>query len=136
MARGKKKQQAAAAGATGGSTGGIRLTTHPRARRHIRAAKGWAGLISFGLVLYLSRGAELPWADALTRGLLGGIAGYLAGWLIAVAVWRQIALAELEDLRVRLLAKMEERAEAAEAAAQEALEAKAQREAAREAARA
>ncbi|HEY4098023.1 MAG TPA: hypothetical protein VGM33_21045 [Baekduia sp.] len=117
MARGKKNK----AGAASSGDGGIRLTTHPRARRHIRAAKGWSGLIAFALVVYLSRGAALPWADALLRGLLGGIAGYLAGWLIAVAVWRQIALAELEDLRVRLVAKRE----AAEAAALEAREASA-----------
>ena len=103
--------------------GGICLSAHPRAARQIRAAKGWSGLIAFGLVVYLSRGAGLPFADALLRGVLGGIAGYLAAWAIAVTVWRHLALAELEDLRLRLLARMESQAQAAEAAATERREA-------------
>ncbi|HMJ33108.1 MAG TPA: hypothetical protein VK501_04245 [Baekduia sp.] len=114
MARGKKGAEGAP------EPGGIRLSSHPRARRQIRMAKGWSGLLCFGLVLYLSRGAGLPFADALLRGVFGGIAGYLAAWMIAVTVWRHLALAELEDLRLRLLAKMEAQAAAAEAAAAEA----------------
>jgi hypothetical protein len=66
---------------------GIRLSAHPRARRHIAMAKGWGGLGAFALVVYLSRGAGLLWADAFLRGLVGGIAGYLAAWMIAVTVW-------------------------------------------------
>jgi uncharacterized membrane protein YccC len=119
MARGKKTATAgeAAVGA------GINLGAHPRARRHIRMAKGWSGLIAFAIVLYLSRGAGLPFADGLLRGLLGGIAGYVVGWMVAVTVWRQIAMAELEDLRARLLAKADAEAEARAAArAQEAAE--------------
>jgi hypothetical protein len=115
MARGKKTSAEDPAGGEG-----IRLSAHPRARRQIRMAKGWSGLIAFAIVLYLSRGAGLPLGDALLRGLFGGIAGYLAAWMIAVTVWRHIALAELEDLRVRLLAKMEAQAAAAEAAAEAA----------------
>jgi hypothetical protein len=118
MARGKGKGQDPET-----LDGGIRLSAHPRAARQIRAAKGWSGLIAFGLVVYLSRGAGLPFADALLRGVLGGIAGYLAAWAIAVTVWRHLALAELEDLRLRLLARMESQAQAAEAAAAERREA-------------
>jgi hypothetical protein len=114
MARGKKQGGGAAA------AGGIRLSAHPRARRQIGMAKSWSGLLSFGIVLYLSHGAGLPWGDALLRGVLGGIAGYIAAWMVAVTVWRHIALAELENLRVGLLAKLEAQAEAAEAAAAEA----------------
>ncbi|WP_445147934.1 hypothetical protein [Baekduia sp. Peel2402] len=87
---------------------GIRLSAHPRARRHIAIAKGWGGLIAFLLVLKLSRGTGLPWPDALERALVGGIVGYLALWMIAQTVWRHIALAELEDLRKRLVAKAQE----------------------------
>jgi uncharacterized membrane protein YccC len=94
---------------------GIRLTRHPRARRHIAMAKGWGGLGAFVVVLYLSRKAGLPLADAVLRGLLGGVLGYVVAWMIAVTVWRQLALAELERLRARLVASME--AQAAEAAA-------------------
>jgi hypothetical protein len=106
-----------------GADGGIRLSAHPRAARQIRAAKGWSGLIAFGLVVHLSRGAGLPFADALLRGVLGGIAGYLAAWAIAVTVWRHLALAELEDLRLRLVARTESQTQAAEAAAAERREA-------------
>jgi type VI protein secretion system component VasK len=115
---------------------GIRLSEHPRARRHIGIAKGWGGMIAFLLVLKLSRGAGLPWPDALERALVGGIVGYLTLWMIAQTIWRHIALAELEDLRKRLIAKAEEQqaereremaaAEAAAAEAQAALTAAAQ----------
>jgi type VI protein secretion system component VasK len=87
---------------------GIRLSEHPRARRHIGIAKGWGGIIAFLLVLELSRGAGLPWPDALERALVGGIVGYLTLWMIAQTIWRHVALAELEDLRKRLVAKAEE----------------------------
>jgi hypothetical protein len=87
---------------------GIRLSEHPRARRHIGIAKGWGGMIAFLLVLKLSRGAGLPWPDALERAVVGGIVGYLTLWMIAQTIWRHIALAELEDLRKRLVAKAEE----------------------------
>jgi uncharacterized membrane protein YccC len=94
---------------------GIRLSRHPKARRHIAMAKGWGGLGAFVVVLYLSLGAGLPTTDAILRGMLGGLIGYLAGWVIAVSVWRHLALAELESLRRRLVASME--AQAAQAAA-------------------
>jgi uncharacterized membrane protein YccC len=99
---------------TAGETG-IRLTRHPRARRHIAMAKGWGGLGAFLVVLYLSKGAGLPTTDAVLRGVLAGLIGHLAGWLIAVTVWRHLALAELESLRLRLISSME--AQAAQAAA-------------------
>lgn len=103
------------AAADGAADTGIRLSRHPKARRHIAMAKGWGGLGAFLVVLYLSLGAGLPTPDAVLRGMLGGLIGYLAGWLIAVSVWRQLALAELESLRLRLVASME--AQAAQAAA-------------------
>jgi hypothetical protein len=116
----KKKDDAAAAPA---GPAGIRLAAHPRARRHIAIAKGWGGLIAFVVVLKLARGAGLPWPDAIERGVLGGIVGYLAAWLIVQTVWRHIALAELEDLRRRLVTKAQDQAAAREAAAAEAQQA-------------
>jgi hypothetical protein len=86
---------------------GIRLSAHPRARRHIAIAKGWGGLIAFAVVLKLARAAGIPWSDAIERGLLGGIVGYLAAWMIVQTIWRHIALAELEELRRRLIARSE-----------------------------
>jgi hypothetical protein len=99
---------------------GIRLSAHPRARRHISIAKGWGGLIAFLLVLKISRGAALPWPDAIERAVVGGVVGYLTLWIIAQNIWRHVALAELEDLRKRLIAKAEEQAAAREAAVEEA----------------
>jgi hypothetical protein len=86
---------------------GIRLSEHPRARRHIAIAKGWGGLIAFLIVLKLSRGAALPWPDAIGRAIVGGVIGYVTLWIIAQTIWRHVALAELEDLRRRLIAKAE-----------------------------
>jgi hypothetical protein len=114
-----KKKNADAEVATA-TAAGIRLAAHPRARRHIAIAKGWGGLIAFAVVLKLARGAGLPWPDAIERGVLGGIVGYLAAWLIVQTIWRHIALAELEDLRRRLVTKAQEQAQAREAAAAEA----------------
>jgi hypothetical protein len=95
---------------------GIRLSAHPRARRHIAIAKGWGGLIAFLVVLKISRGAALPWPDAIGRAVVGGVIGYITLWVIAQTIWRHIALAELEDLRRRLIAKAEAQAAARAAA--------------------
>jgi hypothetical protein len=40
--------------------------------------------------------------------VVGGVVGYLTLWMIAQTIWRHLALAELEDLRKRLIAKAEE----------------------------
>jgi hypothetical protein len=118
----KKDKDAEAAGVAPGAEG-IRLSAHPRARRHIAIAKGWGGLIAFVVVLKLARGAGLPWPDALGRGVLGGVVGYLAAWMIVQTIWRHLALAELEDLRRRLIARAEEQSAAREAAMAEAQQA-------------
>ncbi len=114
----KKDKNAEAAPADGAE--GIRLSAHPRARRHIAIAKGWGGLIAFVVVLKLARGAGLPWPDAIERGVLGGIVGYLAAWMIVQTVWRHLALAELEDLRRRLIARAETQTAARETSPAEA----------------
>jgi hypothetical protein len=80
----------------GAAEGGIRLTAHPRARRDIAMAKGWGGLAAFGVVLVLSLQAGVPLADGLLRAILGGVVGYVFAWGAAVAVWRHVALAEIE----------------------------------------
>jgi hypothetical protein len=115
-----KKDKNVEATAGGEVAEGIRLSAHPRARRHIAIAKGWGGLIAFVVVLKLARGAGLPWPDAIERGVLGGIVGYLAAWMIVQTVWRHLALAELEDLRRRLIARAETQASARDTAIAEA----------------
>jgi len=111
-----KKDKNAEASEDGAASAGIRLSAHPRARRHIAIAKGWGGLIAFAVVLKLARGAGLPWPDAIGRGVLGGVVGYLAAWMIVQTIGRHLALAELEDLRRRLVARAETQAAARETA--------------------
>ena len=91
MARAKVQAQG-----RGAAEGGIRLTAHPRARRDIAMAKGWGGLAAFGVVLFLSLRADVPLSDALWRALIGGMAGYVLAWAAAVAIWRHVALAEID----------------------------------------
>ncbi len=73
-----------------------RLSAHPRARRQIREAKAWAGLVGFVLVALLSLQAGQPLFDAGVRALLAGLACYVAGWALAVTVWRHLARAEVQ----------------------------------------
>jgi hypothetical protein len=102
---------AAAAAALPAKGAGIRLSQHPKARRHIGMAKGWGGLIAFALVLKISRGsAGLMWPDAIERACVAGVVGYVVAWAIAQTVWRHIALAELEQLRTKLMRMAEEQA--------------------------
>ncbi len=84
----------------------MRLSEHPRARAGIRRAKGAAGLAAFLIVGLLSLRANLPEGDAAVRALLGGIVAYFVGWAVAVTVWKQIALAELEAARRRREARL------------------------------
>ncbi|HEU4656537.1 MAG TPA: hypothetical protein VFR97_03390 [Capillimicrobium sp.] len=79
-----------------------RLSAHPKARRQIAAAKAWGGLVAFLVVQYLSLKSGLPMFDAGIRALAAGVGGYLLGWVAAVLVWRQLAVAELEALRRKL----------------------------------
>jgi hypothetical protein len=110
MAKDKAKGKGKAKAPDADASDAIRLSAHPRARRAIALAKGWGGLGAFGLVLMLSLQAGLPLADAMLRGMLGGIAGYVLGWMIAVTAWRQIALAEVERLRRDIVAEIERHA--------------------------
>ena len=86
-----------------------RLSQHPRARRQIRQTKAWGGLIGFLLVGTLSlQAGSLP-ADALLRALVGGIAIYLAAWVLAVVVWTQVARGELIVAEQRWARELDER---------------------------
>ena len=115
MAKGKKGKKGGDAGA--GAEGVPRLSAHPRARAQIGMAKSWAGLVGFVAVTLLSRGAGLPWFDALLRGLAAGIVAYLVAWAAAVAVWQHLAKAELEVMRRRQEERLREEREATQAAA-------------------
>ena len=88
---------------------------HPRARRSVRRARAFGGLLGFAVALLLSLRAGVPAWDATARALIAGIVVHLAAWRVAVAVWRQLMLAELERLRARRLARAEPARGAAEA---------------------
>ena len=100
----------------------VRLAAHPRAARHIAAAKGWGGLLGFAIVGVLSLKAGSAPFDAGLRAIAGGMGLYLLAWFGAVTVWREIAVAEVEAARRRLVAQAEEAQAAAEAQAARAAE--------------
>jgi uncharacterized membrane protein YccC len=112
------KKDAAAASPPPASEPRVRLSAHPRASRHIAAAKGWGGIGGFAVVLFFSLQGGTPAPDAVLRGLIGGIGFSMLGWCAAVAVWRQLAVAEVHAARRKMekLADMVA-AEAAERAA-------------------
>ncbi len=74
----------------------------------IRRVRGWCGLIGFGLVTILSLRSGLLLPDAVLRGLAGGAVAYFAGWFVAIKLWRQVALAELDAARERHEARVQE----------------------------
>jgi hypothetical protein len=128
VAKDAKDKKAKGKGKGGGEAdapGVIRLSGHPRAQQHIAKAKGWGGLIGFFVVGWLSYRAGVPLPAAGLRAIAGGAGLYVLAWAAAVAVWREVAVAEVERARRRMIAEME----AAAAAAQE--QAKAQQAAAR-----
>jgi len=97
------------------SDNAISVSAHPRAAYSIRRAKGFGGLFGLILVGWLSwRAGALP-VDAATRALVGGVAGYVAAWVIAVQVWRHLVVAEARAAADRLATRLEQRAEAAAA---------------------
>lgn len=117
----KKKQQAPATGAPVAIT----VAGHPRARASIRRTRARTALAAFALVLLLSLNADVPAQEAVLRALVAGLVGNVAGWACALAVWRQIVLAQVrlageareERARARVEAAEAARAEAAAAAA-------------------
>lgn len=118
----KKPQGAGGRGQKGEGSGGaaVRLSSHPRAKRQIRLAKGWAGLAGSALAGYASWRGGAPFLDTVLRALLWGVASYVLVWFCAVQVWRQLAIAE-----VRAAEKVwrERRAEAERAARERAAQA-------------
>jgi protein-S-isoprenylcysteine O-methyltransferase Ste14 len=82
-----------------------RLSQHPRAQRQIREAKAWAGIIGFVLVGLLSLQSGQPVFDAGIRALIAGVGCYVAGWALAVTIWRHLARAEVDLARQRITAE-------------------------------
>jgi hypothetical protein len=108
MARKGKK---AAAGELADGTAGegrrqLLLADHPRAVHQIRTIRAYAALGLFLVVAYFSHKAGQPLETMLTRALEAGVAGYLLGWFGAVMLWRQLAQAEIESARKKIVAAL------------------------------
>ena len=91
----------------------VSVAAHPRARASIRRTRGWTALAAFGLVLWLSLSAGVPGEEAALRALAAGLAGNVAGWACALAVWRQLVVAELRVAEEARRERARARAEAA-----------------------
>jgi hypothetical protein len=101
----------------------ISIEAHPRARASIRKIRARTAIAAFALVLILSHRSGVPDQEAVLRALIAGLLGNLAGWGCAVAVWRQLMLAELrlvENVRRERRRAIAEAAAAAAAARAEA----------------
>ena len=86
---------------------GICVAGHPRSARMVRRAKGWAGVGGVALCAFLALGAHLPMSDVLLRGLAGGVVAYLVVWALALAVARQLVVAEVRARYVDVMAAHE-----------------------------
>ncbi|MGI9100461.1 MAG: hypothetical protein ACR2H2_18550 [Solirubrobacteraceae bacterium] len=81
---------------------GICVAGHPRSAGLVRRAKGWGGLIGVVLCTALALGAHLPAFETMLRGLAGGVVGYLVLWALALAVARQLVVAEVRARHAEL----------------------------------
>lgn len=91
----------------------ITIGAHPRARRSVQRARALGGLLGFLVTIFLSLRTGVPAWDATARALMAGVAVHLAAWAIAVAVWRQLMLAEIHAQHHRRLEYLRRRAELA-----------------------
>lgn len=101
-AKGKGEAEAAAEG----DRRALTLAEHPKATRQIRTVRAWAALLGFAAVLVLAVRAGQELEEALGRALIAGIASYVAAWMTMVAAWRQLAQAEIEHARKRIVAAL------------------------------
>lgn len=109
----RKKKDTGAAGAP--AKPAVTVSAHPRARRSIRRTRAGTALVAFALVLWICLSAGVPGQEAALRALAAGLIGNVAGWACALAVWRQLVLAELRVAEARYVERR--RAEATRASA-------------------
>jgi hypothetical protein len=81
------------------------IAAHPRASDAVDRAKGAGGLLGLVLTAALARHAGLPAFDVGLRALIGGVAGYVVFWAIAVQAARHLVLAEARATGRRLEAR-------------------------------
>ncbi|WP_354699821.1 hypothetical protein DSM112329_00079 [Paraconexibacter sp. AEG42_29] len=109
----KRKKQDKAGDADGGAPAevvagprALRLADHPRATGQIRTVRSWVSLVAFLVVLVFSLRAGASLEDGLLRAMEAGAIGYLIAWAAMVVAWRQLAQAEIESARRRIVAAM------------------------------
>ena len=86
----------------------ISVSAHPRAAYSIRRAKGFGGLLGLILVGWLSWQRRRAARRRRDRArLVGGVAGYVAAWVIAVQVWRHLVIAEARAAADKLAPRLE-----------------------------
>jgi len=113
MAKADKKKKGEAGGDEAGGKGpahsGVRLSAHPRARKHIARSKGYGGIAAFSFVAAMSYHSHLPMSDLMLRATVAGIVGSLITGALTMTVWRHLALAQIEQLRRGLIDEYEAR---------------------------
>jgi hypothetical protein len=97
------------------ATPAVSVAGHPRARASVRRIRARTALAAFVIVLFFSLSSDVPAQEAAVRALVAGMIGNVAGWACALAVWRQLVLAELrvvEDARRERIRRLNEAATA------------------------
>ena len=79
----------------------VSLGDHPGMAAKVRRAKGWGGLVAFGIVVFGSTSHGATLSDALLRGLVAGVIGLHVTWVAAVIAARWI-------LKARTVAAVEQ----------------------------
>ncbi len=105
-AKNGKDDPAADAPTAAVTTRALTLAEHPKATRQIRTGRAWGALLGFAAMLVLSLRAGRPLEDGLARALQAGIGCYLVAWAVMVIAWRQLAQAEIEHARKRIVAAL------------------------------
>jgi hypothetical protein len=95
---------------------GISVANHPRTRYAVRRAKASGGLLGVALCGLLGLRAGVPTLEVMLRALVAGVTGYVVLWAVAVAVARQLVIAEVRARYAEVRRAAEARHAAAAAA--------------------
>ena len=97
----KGKSKGKAKGKAQGSDDALTLINHSRASQGIRKARAIGGIAGLVLTAYAAHKGGLPTFDVGFRALIGGLAGSLIAWAVAVVAWRHLVIAEVRAAHAR-----------------------------------